>query len=172
MKKNIVLALLLGCASASFATEPAAAVATENSQNVKIFGEEAVVIAQTINGFMQGAKNRGLLETFDRKKGKIVKLKLDRIVTDDSERVVFTTPETVAICGELTEVTDVKNNKGGLVEEGVADKYEVWFLIKRGNLVTCRVLETYIKSVNGKPMYNWTKGEDGSWSATLAPDAP
>ena len=68
---------------------------------------------------------------------------------------------------ECTEVS-----KGGREQdEKEGDKYVLWFVISRGARPSAFVKETYVKSVNGQPMYAWTKTADGTWSATLVPDA-
>lgn len=138
---------------------------------IRITDSEATVIVQTINGFMQGALRRGRLEILDRKKGEIVKLRLDRIVTDDPERVAFLDENRVAICGECTQMATEENAKGQKSEQETGDKYEIWFVIQRGSLVTASVLDTFVKSVNGKQMYKWTRDESGKLSATLIPDS-
>lgn len=137
---------------------------------IRISDSEATVIVQTINGFMQGALRRGRLEILDRKKGELVKLRLDRIVTDDPERVAFIDDTHVAICGECTQMAMVEDGKGQKTEQEAGDKYEVWFVVQRGSLVSARVVDTYVKSVNGTPMYQWTRDEAGKLSATLVPD--
>ena len=139
---------------------------------IRIADTEATLIGQTINGYMQGPTHRGRLEIFDRKKGANVVLRLDRIVSDDPACVVFPEEGKVAVCGECTQMETVVDDKGMKSEKEAGDKYEVWFVVQRGGMASSRVLDTYIKSVNGNPMYKWTQDEAGKWSATLVPDAP
>lgn len=160
----MVSILGVGCAFAQLdATATAAGAAP-----VRISDMEAQRIVETINGYMQSAMHRGRLNIFDRKKGQIVILRLDRIVTDDPARVIFPKEGEVVICGECTQVNTVVDEKGKKTEQD-GDKYEVWFLVQRGGTTTCRVLETFVKSVNGQPMYKWTQDAAGAWSATLVP---
>jgi len=161
-----VLMMTSGMASVFAQTTPPAEAAP-----VQISDTEAVWIAKAINGHMQGVSRGGRLELFDRKKGKMVKLTLDRIVTDDPARIAFPDSETVAICTECTQIKEDSEGEGKTAETGAADSYEVWFLVKRGNMATTRVLDTAIKSVNGKPMYVWTRDANGRLVATLVPDA-
>jgi hypothetical protein len=126
--------------------------------------------AQTINGYLQGPMYRGRVDLFDRKKGATISLRLDRIVTDDPTRVAFPQEGQIAVCGECTQMNDIVDAKGQKTEED-GDKYEVWFVVQRGGIATSRVLDTFIKSVNGKPMYQWTQDAAGKWSATLVPDS-
>ena len=146
------------------------AVAAVDPEFVKIMGTEAVGMQETIHGYMQGAMRRDRLELFDRKKGKNVILQLDQIVMDDPSRVKFLQPNQVAICGKCTEIASVTDESGEVRQKGVGDQYEVWFLLQRGGTFSSRVLETYIKSVNGNPMYEWIQDSNGKWSATLVPD--
>jgi hypothetical protein len=157
MKLILAALMAIGTAAATFAQETPA-------EPIKISDTEAVVIEQTIRGFVEVKKDR--VELFDRKKGKTVALRLDRIVTDDPECVKFPQEGLVAICGECTEVmTDGEKTMDG-------DKYVVWFVVQRGTLPLASVKDVVIKSVNGNPMYTWTKSENGTWQATVVPDAP
>jgi hypothetical protein len=155
------------------ATEPAvqaAAAVIENATAeaageapIKITDTEATTIVRTINGYMQGPTHRGRLQILDRKKGQLVSLRLDRLITDDPERVVFPAEGQIAVCGACTEM--IKGDQG----ETEGDAYEVWFLVQRGDMVSSRVLDTFVKSVNGVQMYKWTKDPvTGNLSATLA----
>jgi hypothetical protein len=146
---------------------PAARSATAEPAAVKISDTEAVIILKTIEGFAQG--NQQKTEIYDRKKGKTVALRLDRVVTDDPDCVVFPAEGIVAICGECTEVIDIgKSSESKNMQEG--DKYVLWFVINRGTLVTATVKDIHIKSVNGKPMYTWATNAEGKWEPTLVPD--
>lgn len=155
--KSFVVALLV---ASSVITASAQAAALEP---IRISDEEAIVLIKTIEGYAQG--NNQKIEIFDRKKGGIVSVRLDRVVTDNPDCVVFPEDGFVAICGECTEVIPAKDDK---TTDG--DKYVIWFVVKRGSLPSAFVKETFVKSVNGKPMYAWSKSEDGKWSATLVPD--
>ena len=137
---------------------------------IQITDTEAVGLVKTINEHVQGSLNRGHRELFDRKKGAIVNLRLDRIVTDDPARVMFPQAGRVAICGECTQVELTKDEAGAVQEKELTDKYEVWFVLRRGGAGSSRVLDTFVKSVNGNPMYQWSKDENNNWSATLVPD--
>ena len=174
MKHNWVLGLVLmwGAACAFAQPEGTAAAAASNSAASQISDTEAVGLAQTINGYVQGATHRGYLELFDRKKEQPVTLRLDRIISDDPARITFPETDKVTICGECTEVQTVKGADGVTKEEPTGDKYEACFVVLRGDTVSSRVLDTFIKSVNGKPMYTWTQDASGKWSATVVPDAP
>ena len=77
----------------------------------------------------------------------------------------------IAVAAECSQVKLTVKEGVDTTEEETGDKYEIWFVLERGGVVSSKVLDTYIKSVNGKPMYKWTQAEDGSWSATLVPDA-
>lgn len=55
-------------------------------------------------------------------------------------------------------------------ERELDDKYEVWFVVSRGGMRSTRVLDTYIRSVNGQTMFVWTEDSDGEWSATVLAD--
>ena len=167
MKSVLALTLSLAVSTvAAFAQESAPAVAAAAATTIRISDTEAVIIEQTIRGYVETKKDK--IDLFDRKKGKTVGLRLDRIVTDDPACVVFPQEGFVAICGECTEVaSDMEDGE----KTATGDKYVVWFLVQRGSLVSAVVKDTFIKSVNGNPMYEWTKGADGSWSATLVPDA-
>ena len=170
MKYAAALAVLLMLGiSPSFAQVDNAVGEAAGTEPIRISDSEAVDIVQTIKGYVESATGEQFISTFDRKKGTKVSLRLDRIVTDDPTRIVFPAEGQVAIVGECTEVhpkhIDKKTDKP---TEG--DKYEVWFLIHRGNMVTCRVLDVIIKSVNGNPMYRWTQDASGKLTATLVPD--
>lgn len=172
MKRRLALVLvLMGGAACAFAQTNVTVPA--KPEPIKIMGDEAVHIQQTIHGYVQGALHRDRLKLFDRKKGKDVILRLDRIAIDDPERAVFVKTNEVAICCEFTEIASVIGEKSEIQEKGTGDKYEVWFLLQRGyaNPNFSKVLKLYIKSVNGVPMNIWTQDESGNWSATLAPDA-
>ena len=105
---GLVLVWLCGVACACAQTDGTVPV---NPEPIKIMGEEAVGMQETIRGYMQGAMHRGRLELYDRKKGKNVILQLDRIVIDDPARVVFPQLDQVAICGECTEIASVKDEQ-------------------------------------------------------------
>jgi hypothetical protein len=178
MKWNVglALALFMGAAGAwaqdaglENATIATSLDDTQESTAIQITDTEATTIVQTIKGYMEGATHRGHLEILDRRKGELVTLRLDRIVTDDPRRIIFPGEGLVAICGECSQITSVVNSKGEKEDQETGDQYEVWFVIQRGNIVTARVLDTYIKSANGVPMYTWTQGADGQWTATLTP---
>ncbi len=139
---------------------------------IQISDTEAAGIAQTIHGYVQGALHRGTLTLFDRKKGVNVALRVDRIVGDDPACVVFPAEGQVAVCAECSEMRTVVTDKGVKSLEEAGDKYVIWFLVERGGTVSSRVLDTFIKSVNGHPMYKWTQDAAGAWSATLVPDSP
>ncbi|NLG33789.1 MAG: hypothetical protein GX548_00395 [Lentisphaerae bacterium] len=142
---------------------------TQDSSAIQITDTEATTIVQTIKGYMEGATHRGHLEILDRRKGELVTLRLDRVVTDDPHRIVFPSEGLVAICGECSRITTVVDSKGHKEDQETGEPYEVWFVIQRGNIVTARVLDTYIKSANGVPMYTWTRNADGQWTATMTP---
>ncbi len=156
-------ALVFAIAAPSVRAEEAA------TAPVKISDTEAVVILKTIEGFAQG--NLQKTEIFDRKKGKTVALRLDRVVTDDPDCVVFPADGIVAICGECTEVID-SGASSETKDDQEGDKYVLWFVVNRGTIVTATVKDMHIKSVNGKPMYTWAKNAEGKWEATLVPDEP
>ncbi|HEY8240456.1 MAG TPA: hypothetical protein VIH35_03375 [Kiritimatiellia bacterium] len=157
MKSLLATALLLATGSLSaFAVDAPA-------EPIKITDTEAVIIEKTIRGYVEVRKDK--IELFDRKKGKTVSVRLDKIITTDPDCVKFPKPGFVAICCDCTEVlTDGEETKDG-------DKYVIWFLVERGSLPTASVADTFIKSVNGQQMYEWTQGADGLWAATLVPDA-
>ncbi len=161
----MVIVMVIGVGSA-VAQMDTTAVA-EESAPIQISDTEAGNIVKTINGYMQGALNRGNLVIFDRKKGANVTLRMDRIVTDDPTRVIFPEDGKVIICGEFTQVEGPKVDP----DSNEADLYQIWFVIKRGNMVTTKVLDTIVKSVNGNPMYKWTQDAAGAWTSTLVPDA-
>lgn len=162
----LISVLWAGCAFAQVDASAAAA----GTAPIQISDTEAAGISQTINGYIQGPMHRGRVDLFDRKKGATVSLRLDRIVTDDPTRVVFPKEGLVAVCGECTQMNEVVDAKGNKTDEA-GDPYEVWFVVQRGGIATSKVLDTYIKSVNGQPMYKWTQDASGVWSATLVPDA-
>lgn len=155
--KSFIAALLIASSALSVSAQTPAAAP------IKISDDEAITLIKTLEGYAQGNKQQ--IEIFDRKKGGIVKVRLDRVVADNPDCVVFPVEGIVAICGECTEVVPAKDDK---TTDG--DKYVVWFVVTRGSLASAFVKETYVKSVNGKPMYTWSKATDGSWSATLVPD--
>jgi hypothetical protein len=170
MKGSLGLVLVWLCGAACAFAQTEGAVAVAKPEPIKITDTEAMGITKTINGYVQGAMHRGHLELYDRKKGELVTLRMDRIVTDDPARVAFPQQDRVAICGECTQVELVKDEEGVIQEKELGDKYEVWFVLQRGGIVDSRVLDTFIKSVNGNPMYKWTQDSDGKWSATVVPD--
>ena len=165
---GLAAAMWIG-AACSWAEEVTATATAAGEAPIRITDTEATVVEQAINGYVQGPLHRGLLQLFDRKKGQLVSLRLDRIVTDDPACIAFPNEGQVAICGLCTEMV---RSEDGRKEEATANIYEVWFVVQRGGIATSRVLDTYIKSVNGNPMYKWTQDETGKWSATLVPDAP
>lgn len=158
MKFALAVALTIGTAVSALAQQ------APTAEPVKISDTEAVVVEKTIRGFYETRDEK--LEIYDRKKGETVILRLDRLVTTDTDCIKFPTPSTVAICGECTQIVGAGKN----AKEG--DKYVVWFVVKRGSLVSATVGDVFIKSVNGKPMYTWAQAQDGTWSATLIPDEP
>jgi hypothetical protein len=171
MKRSLGLILaLLGGAACALAQTNAADPPPPGT--IRIIGEEAVRIQQTIDGYVQGAMNRNRLEVFDRNKGKNVILRLDRIVLDDPARAVFVKTNELAVCGECTEIASAESGKSEIQEKGEGDKYEVWFLLQRRHSYPSfsKVINLFIKSVNGNPMYTWTQDPGGNWSATLAPE--
>ena len=170
MKWILGLAIGMMVGTCAWAQMDAAATAT-GAAPIQITDTEATGILQTINGYMQGPMHRGRLEIFDRKKGELVSLRLDKIVTDDPARIVFPQEGQVAVCGECTLMATVISEKGEKSEAESSDKYEVWFVVQRGGIATSRVLDTFVKSVNGNPMYKWTQDDTGKWAATLVPDA-
>jgi hypothetical protein len=162
MKAMVVAALLISIVG--FMADRAGA------EPIKISDTEALTIVKTIQGYMETKKNS--LDIFDRKKGKVVTLTLDRIVTDDPACVMFPNEGKVAVCGECTEVAPHGKASGQVQSEQTGAKYVIWFLLERGNMVNSRVLDTFIKSVDGQEMYTWEKNAEGQWEATLVPDKP
>lgn len=154
----VCVGLFMVAASGTFAQDPE--VSVDRSEPKKITDSEGVVIRNTIMHYVEAKDDR--LELLDRKKGKVVTLRLDRLVADDPGRVVYTRIDRVAVCGECTEL----DSGGG--ETG--DKYEVWFVMQRGSAMISRVLEVIVKSVNGNPMYAWHRDKYGEWTAELIPD--
>ena len=171
MKKILVCVAMLVCSSGTLVAQMTGEAAAVGQAPIRISDTEAARISQTIHGYVQGALHRGTLELFDRKKGANVALRLDRIVADDPACVVFPAEGQVAICGECSEMKTVVDEKGVKTQVEAGDKYVIWFLVERGGTVTSRVLDTFIKSVNGHPMYTWSKNEAGIWSATLVTDS-
>jgi hypothetical protein len=162
---TLSLAFSTVAAFAQESTPTAGSAAIAAAAPIKISDTEAVIIEQTIRGYVETKKDK--FELFDRKKGKVVGLRLDRIVTDDPACVVFPNEAQVAICGECTEVPSAMADGE---KEATGDKYVIWFLVQRGSLVSAVVKDTFIKSVNGNQMYEWSKTADGSWAATVVPD--
>ena len=158
MKSFLAAVLVASCAVAASAQ-------TAAPTPIRVSDDEAMVLLKTIEGYAQGNKQQ--TEVFDRKKGAIVKVRLDKVVTDNPDCMVFPQDGIVAICGECTEVVPAKDDK---TEDG--DKYVIWFVVVRGSLPSAYVKETFVKSVNGKPMYSWAKDADGKLTATLIPDEP
>ncbi len=142
----------------------------EPSEPGLIMGREAANINQTIDGWVQGAKHRGYFELYDHKKSEMVTLRLDRIVLDDPERVFFPKPGQVVVCGECTQVELRRARWRKPRERELDDKYEVWFVMVSGGINRTRVLDTYIRSVNGQTMFVWTEDSEGEWSATVMAD--
>ena len=166
---GLIVALLCGTACALAQTD--GTVGTQADPD-KIMGAEAAGIEQTINGYVQGAMHGGYLELFDPKKGELVALRLDQIMLDDPARVIFPKPGRVAICGECTQVKRVNDSGSRTQARELSDKYEVWFVVLRDGASHARVLDTFIKSANGQPMFEWHQDAAGEWSATVAPDEP
>jgi len=169
MKYALGLAMLVSMGTMSVSAQGVDAFTADKNATVQILDDEAVALVQTIKGYAEGAKGVQYITTFDRKKGAEVKLRLDRIVLDDPSRIVFPAEGKVAIVGECTQV-DLNNINKETKLPAEGDKYEIWFLLQRGNIVNSRVLQVIIKSVNGNPMYEWTKDASGTWSATIVPD--
>ena len=167
--KGVIVALMCGTACAVAQTN---AVVGTRADPDKIMGAEAAGIEQTIQGYVQGAMHRGYLELFDHKKGALVDLRLDRIMLDDPELVIFPKPGRVAICGECTQVELDRDSGREVKVRELNDKYEVWFVLLRDGASHSRVLDTFIKSVNGQPMFEWQQDAAGEWSATVVPDEP
>jgi hypothetical protein len=166
---GLIVALMCGAACAVAQTDEAVG---SRADPEKIMGAEAAGIAQTIQGYVQGAKHRGYFELFDHKKGEMVTLRLDRIVLEDPDLVVFPTPGRVAICGECSHVELEREAGREVSERELDDKYEVWFVLLRGGVNHAKVLDTFIKSVNGVPMFVWHQDAEGEWTATVAPNEP
>ena len=171
MKWILTIATLLIFSAGSLFAQMTGVEIAAGKAPIKISDTEAAGIAQTIHGYVQGAMHRGTLTLFDRKKGATVALRVDRIVADDPECVVFPAEGQVAICADCSELKTVVDEKGVKSQVEAGDKYVIWFLVERGGTVTSRVLDTFIKSVNGHPMYKWTQDAAGAWSATLVPDS-
>jgi len=169
MKYALGLAMLVTMGTTGVFGQGIDAFTADKNTHVRISDAEAVALVQTIKGYAEGAKGVQYITTFDRKKGEEVKLRLDKIITTDPKRIVFPDDEKVAIVGECTQV-DLNNINKETKLPAEGDKYEIWFLLHRGNIVNSRVLEVIVKSVNGNEMYEWTKDETGAWSATLVPD--
>ncbi len=167
---GVGLAVLVWMMGAAIVVAEADEAAEESSEPALIMGSEAGYITQTIDGWIQGAKNRGHFELYDHKKSEMVTLRLDRIVLDDAERVFFPKPGQVAVCGECTQVELIKARGETTRERELGDTYEVWFVLSRGGMRSTRVLDTFIRSVNGQTMFVWTEDSDGEWSATVVPD--
>jgi hypothetical protein len=157
--KSFLAALLVASSVVS------ASAQTPAAEPIKISDDEAIILIKTIEGYAQGNKQQ--IEVFDRKKGGIVKVRLDKVVTDNPDCVVFPQDGIAAICGECTEVVPAKDD-----ETTDGDKYVIWFVVVRGSLPSAYVKETFVKSVNGKPMYAWAKDAEGKLTATLIPDEP
>ena len=159
--RSIVLCMgmLVLTAAVSFAEEQPETYDRDEPQMVT--DSEGVLILKTIEDYLEAKGGR--LELLDRRKGKVVSLQLDRLVADDPDRVVYTRVDRVAVCGECSEI-DAEGGETG-------DKYEVWFVMQRGSPVVARVLETIIKSANGKPMYSWHRDKYGKWTSQLIPDS-
>ena len=172
MKRNVGLVWVLMGGIASAFAQTSAPVPPPPEAN-QIMGDEAVNIQQTIDGYVQGAMHRGRLELFDRKKGKNVILRLDRIALDDPARTVQVKADQLAICGECTEIASSTDEQGEIQEKGTGDSYEVWFLLQRRSTYPAfsRVIHVYIKSVNGHSVNTWTQDESGHWAITRVPDA-
>lgn len=64
-------------------------VGKEPAEPALIIGREAAISTQSIQGWGQGARPRGHFELYDHEKGEMVTLRLDEIVLNDPERVVF-----------------------------------------------------------------------------------
>ena len=148
------------CMLGLIAVEPA-----RSAEPITISDIEAVNIIKTIQGYMEQKDNR--LEIFDRKKGKIVNVGVDKIVTDNPDCIVFPEEGKLAICVECTEKPAGKDNLGDVQNDEKGDQYVLWFIMQRGSQVSTRVLDTVIKSVNGVEMYQWSQNADGKWEATL-----
>jgi hypothetical protein len=172
MKNRIGLIVALMCGTVCAVAQTGAPVGRQADPE-KIMGTEAEDLVQTINGYVQGAMHRGYLELTDRKKGEQVTLRLDRIVLDDPERMVFPMPGRVALCGECTQVELVKQRGRATRERELEDQYDVWFVVqRRGDRSRAKVIDIFIKSVNGNTMFFWTQDTEGQWTATLVPDEP
>ncbi len=170
MKYAVWLAALMLLRTTNVFAQETTIDTAANAASIQISDSEAVGLIQTIEAYFQGVTGEKTIKTFDRKKGQEVNLRFERVVTDDPERVVFPAEGQVAVSVECTEVK-VKDVDKEDKKAPDGDKYEVWFLMERGNYFTSRVLDVIVKSVNGKPMYKWTKGEDGKFTATLVPDS-
>jgi hypothetical protein len=170
-KQRMGLVLAVMCGTACAVAQPDEVVGS-HADPEQIMGAEAVGIAQTIQGYVQGAKHRGYFELHDLKKGEMVTLRLDRIVLDDPDLVMFPKPDRVAICGECTQVELDRDPGREVKERELDDTYEVWFVLLRGGVNQAKVLDTFIKSVNGDPMFAWHQDAAGEWSATVVPDEP
>jgi len=169
MKYALGLAMLVSMGAMGALAQGVDAFTADKNTSVQILDDEAYALVQTIKGYAEGAKGIQYINTFDRKKGAEIKVRLDRIVLDDPSRIVFPSEGKVAVVGECTQV-DMNNINEETKLPAEGDKYELWFLLQRGNIVNSRVLEVIVKSVNGNPMYEWTKNESGVWTATLVPD--
>ena len=90
-------------------------------------------------------------------------------ISDDEAITLIKTIEGYAQ-GNKQQIEVFDRKKGGIVKTSDGDKYVIWFVVVRGSLASAYVKETYVKSVNGKPMYVWTKSENGQWSAVVVPD--
>lgn len=167
MKTSTGLIVALMCGTAGVFAQTGEEVGSSSDPD-KIMGAEAAGIVQTIQGYVQGAMHGGYVELFDQKKGESVTLRLDRIVLEDPGLVVFPKPGRVAICGECTQV-ELDKSGSQIRERELNDKYEVWFVLLRGGVNHAKVLDTFIKSVNGDPMFVWLQDAEGEWSATVVP---
>ena len=159
--KSVLVALVLACVSMPV-------VRTAVAEPVKVSDTEAVALIKTIEGYVETRNNR--LEIFDRSKGEVVRLGVVRAILDNPDCVVFLDESLIAVCAECVQrsAEDKGTAKAKSTDKG--DKYVVWFVLKRGGIATSRVMDTYIKSVNGKEMYTWTQNAEGKWEATLLKD--
>lgn len=157
---SFALMLLLGSLPV-FAQDEAASDAAP--QYEKVSDSEAIIIIQSIKGYVQTRADQ--IEVFDRNKGEAVTLVLDKIVTDDPKRVVYTKADQIAVCGECSQIDpSIVIGKGETSDvQKTGDKYEVWFLVKRGTIPQSRVEDVIVKSANGVALNAWNKGENGEW---------
>lgn len=138
---------------------------------------DAVLLAEAIKAHIYQSPPVGeTINVFDRKKGQIVTLKYDKIITGDTNAVKTSQSGYIAVSVACTEVKE---------DQSTPDNYILWFVMKKEKktetVVNYGMVETVsdltekwavkdviIRSVNGEQMYTWSLDESGKLVPSLA----